>query len=176
MATITAEILVGWSHQNHGRIVPHKIDRLRLSENSRPCWTFGSGRQSIRWVPESPETILEDGLLLTALHVLRHEDLLASSPVALRRTNSMPVSLGDFDAKLLQRLRAACREYDFGGPGHQYLVLCVFEGSSIKRQLPVIAEYRFDCEVLIPTYRRWYSDGTGKTSVRGSLPHRAEAD
>lgn len=179
MATCTAQILIGRPHQNHGGITPAEISTVYLTENSKPCWIMNSPRNSrrndgkpfeqIRWIPQSPQTILEDGLLFVAIHILRHEDLIAQAPKELTSLDSPLVDLGEVPLDRLSQLREACRRYDFGGNGKQVLILSVFCDSSINRQLPVIEEYRFDCEVLTPKFSRIFSAWSGSTSVTGVL-------
>jgi len=61
MATITATMLVGTAHQNHGGIGP--THQLLLSENSRPAWSLHalhSRRPLAVWTP-TVRDMLEDG-------------------------------------------------------------------------------------------------------------------
>lgn len=179
MSTYTAQILAGHPHQNHGGIEPNSFCQTFLSENDRPCWVmneFGrrasaTGNQSpqVRWIPESSSTILEDGLLLVALHGLRHEDLLAQAPREMTSLDAPLVRLAEVDAARLDDLRAACRKYDFGGKGKHVLILSVMSESTIRSQLSVIDHYRFDCEILTPKFCRSFSAWSGDTKVTGSL-------
>ena len=87
MATWTAQILVGNSHPNHGGITAGY--QLFLSENSRPCWECFpifpprpgevlKNEGHTVWIPPGPESILECGLLMVALHCF---DPMARLPV-----------------------------------------------------------------------------------------------
>lgn len=78
--TFTAHIAIG--AQNKGGILPTHV--AWLFENNRPVWMLEPTRlrltgdstyddrpgttKLIRWVPERPESILQDGLLLIGMH------------------------------------------------------------------------------------------------------------
>ncbi len=93
MASRTAQILIGRPDPYHDGIYPTHV--MYLAENSRPVWLLepvGRGlagatsdqpddeevplwtTEPVVWVPSRPEHILEDGLLLLAVHVLRDQD------------------------------------------------------------------------------------------------------
>src|SRR5688500_16226564 len=95
MSSMTAQLGVGHPDTYHGGIAPTHI--VWLSENSRPAWILQSVWRGFTsdpddafdeadgptwtdertvWVPSGPESILEDGLLLIATHVVNDPDVL----------------------------------------------------------------------------------------------------
>ena len=79
MAAITATILVGTAHQNHGGIEP--THQLLLSENSRPAYSLfamHSSQPQTVWIP-TVEDMLEDGLLMAGLLVVEDPELVAAA-------------------------------------------------------------------------------------------------
>jgi hypothetical protein len=165
MATMTAYMLVGSPHPNHGGINPSHC--LFLSENSRPAWqlTPESQTSSIVWIP-TVEHMLEDGLLMAGLLAVGDERLRQLAEGAFRKQFAGRVELYDDVAEEgRQALYAACRQL---GPGVK-IVLSVLHESSLFALLPVLAEYGFDVEVCCPVYRRETSAWLGKTVVEGSL-------
>ncbi len=81
MATLTAQIIVGRAHPNHGGINPTHY--LFFSENDRPAWVlvpenvFGKRPLEMEktvWIPTVEHT-LEDGLLMIALHILKDREI-----------------------------------------------------------------------------------------------------
>src|SRR5690554_6680116 len=78
MGTFTAQILIGKNHPYDGGI--HSITHtLFLSENSRPTWVLknegAKKKDSIIWIT-TVENMLEDGLLMLGVYVLKDEKLL----------------------------------------------------------------------------------------------------
>ena len=83
MSTVTASILVGTAHPNHSGIGP--THQLLLTENSRPAWSLyrlHAAKPLAVWIP-TVEDMLEDGLLMVGLLVLKAADLTAAA-VAFR--------------------------------------------------------------------------------------------
>jgi len=172
MAALTAQILVGTPHQNHGGINPTHY--LFLSENSMPAWILvpenvfseGSAKfNKITWIP-TIENMLEDALLMIAIHVIKDEEICKLSQKCF--TNKTIERAGlyqDIDEKDLKSLHEKCRE-----TGTRYkIVVTVFEGSSIRNHLGVLENYKMDVEICTPTYFRLYSSWTGETRIEGSL-------
>lgn len=188
MASRTAQILIGHSDMYHGGIYPTHV--MYLAENSRPVWLLepvGRGlagtasdqpddeevpawtTEAVAWVPSGPEHILEDGLLLLALHVLRDENLLelAESRLPELLKVGRRIDLTKMPKSGLDELRQRCTQIDL----HYKLAVTVLEGSSIHGQLPVLERYPMEVEVCTVTYSRLARGfaGSGKPEARGSL-------
>ena len=172
MSTVTAQILVGTPHQNHGGIQPTHF--LYLTENSNPAWilyptdVFSEPLKEIKrtiWIP-SVENMLEDGLLLIAIHVLKHEEICnLANKYFNNKTDDRAFLYEDIKEKDRFELYEKCGEID----NIYKAVLTVLEGSTIMRQLPVLENYKIDVEVCTPKYVRSYSAWTKETRIQGSL-------
>jgi hypothetical protein len=125
-------------------------------------WT----QEEISWVPAGPEHILEDGLLLIAVHVLRDGDLLeltrAKLPELVRDSS---VELEKLPADLLGELRERSRHINMG----QKVVVTVLGGSSLEGQLPLLERYLMQLEVCTVTYSRTANQWSPALRTRGSL-------
>ena len=173
---MTAQLAVGSAHPNHGGIIPTQV--AWLSENGRAAWTLSptvrgqwSGDESwvehdIIWIPAAPDHILEDGLLLIAVHVLRHETLrqLAHAQLPDLIDGSL-VDLGGIADDGLAELRECARHIEMG----QKLVVTVLDGSSLASQLPALEGIAGQLEVCTVAYSRTFSDWASEPIIRGSL-------
>lgn len=82
MGTMTAQLLIGGGHLYHGGITPGHY--LYLSENSRPALILlpqnisedsgSKGKGKITWIP-TVDNMLEDALLMIAVHVIRDKEV-----------------------------------------------------------------------------------------------------
>ncbi len=173
MATITAQILVGHAHPNHGGVTP--THRLYLSENSRPAWILApetvfaregvTQNGKITWIP-TVENMLEDALLMIAIHVVRDPTVSEAAERFLRSKSSSLVTLyEDIDRKDLEQLYEKCRAAEINSK----LVLTIMDGSTVAGQLKVLEKYRMDVEVCTPRYSRSHSQWHSSSVVRGSL-------
>ena len=178
MSTMVAQMAVGHSDMYHGGIIP--THTAWLSTNGRPAWVLNPTRwgqapddpdadlpqwtqAEVVWVPHRPETILEDGLLLLSIHVLRDPSILDRVDVAAPALRNAGFSdLTELDPMLLEELRDRVKSNDFD----YKIVLSLWEGNSIKEQLPALADYSMQLEVCTPTYTRTW----------GGFTSRAEAD
>lgn len=187
MSSMTAQIAVGQPDRYHGGIRPTHV--LWLSENDRPGWIleetwrelYGepSGalkdqesppwtQQSIRWVPSAPEHILEDGILLIAVHVLCDE---AVRELARKQApdllESTWMDLSKLSGDMLAQLREQCLSIELD----YKLVVTVLGGSSLEEQLPVLERYPMQVEVCTVTYSTVWGGFVGpeEAEVRGSL-------
>ena len=196
MGTFTAQVALGWPTED-GIVPSHEA---WLWENHRPAWvleptqsqlTGGSpdrsdrpgSLQSIHWIPEQ---LLEDGLLLLAMHGLGDKKLLNLAVEVLPEladTDSsglkpgeaifrdlQTIAVGNRDgAKALSRLRELSRTIPWGK-----LVVTVLGRSSLGPQLRVLERYPMDVEVCTVSYSRLrpngaWSDGQGDQVVEGTL-------
>jgi hypothetical protein len=123
--------------------------------NQHPC----ALRREIVWVPEGPQNILEDGLLLVGLHVLRAEALLelvrTTAPSLLEKEAS---ELEETDSSILADLRTRCRQITID----RKLVLTVLHGSTVRQQLHLLERYRMEIEVCTVSYRRFWTGLWGR--------------
>lgn len=172
MATLTAQILIGSPHPNHGGLNPTHY--LFLSENSRPAFVLhghsASGEDksdagTITWIP-TIENMLEDALLMIAICVCKSPDI-----VELAK-NFCPGIEADWievysalEEPERKQLYLKCRNMS----GFPKIIISVFRGSTIEGQLSELTQYGMDVEVCAPVYSREYSDWANETNVQGSL-------
>lgn len=171
MATMTAQILVGGSHRNHGGIIPTHV--LFLSENSRPAWILASQQiyaddpvdtQRIIWIP-TVERMLEDAIVMIAMHVVRDPGVIDAASACFENPESKRLELYA-DAKAgIDGLYEAARAIS----GFPKLIVSTFAGSTINRQLPVLREYSMDVEVCPSAYRREWSEWRQQVFEQGHL-------
>ena len=153
MATITAQILIGENHPNHGGIIP--MGQMSFFENDRPMYVlspFGDAADDklIKWVP-TLEHMLEDAFLMIAVHVMEVFDLkaIAKKPRGSKRGAPFEIyeSLQpETHAELLELTRLL--------PVFPKLVITVLEGSSLLQHLQVIKRYSMDVELCFAGYSR----------------------
>jgi hypothetical protein len=173
MGTFTAQILVGDPHPNHGGISPSH--QLLLSENDRPAWILFPlhfpakthlGDREIRWIP-TIEGMLEDALLMIAVHVCRHGEILE---FGRRFCSKLEFELFELDTDLNLGEREALYKHCRDTVAFPKLIMSVFKGSSVTSHLSVLENYSMDVEVCIPVYSRYFSSWTHTVDVEGSLP------
>lgn len=173
MATFTAQILVGQSHQNHGGIVPSHT--VFLSENSRPAWILmplrfpeaHAGRKSgtIVWMP-TIEHMLEDALLMIAVHVLHEPAIVAQTQAAAGKNDITRLELStDITPAEREGLYEQCRALAYP----LALVLTTLQGSTIRPQVSILKSYTIDVDVCQPVYSRHYSAWAQEIQITGSL-------
>ncbi len=172
MATLTAQILVGRAHPNHDGINPTHY--LFLSQNDRPAWVlmpenvFGrrsTGAERITWLP-TVEYMLEDALLMIAVHVLKNREIVKlSNSYFLNKDHNRAELYHDILESHLGELREKSRALR----GDHKVILTVLKDSTILHQLSVLERYKMDLEVCTPTYSRLYSRWTDSTNIEGSL-------
>jgi len=175
MGSLTAQIIVGSPHPNHDGINPTHF--LFLSENSRPAWTlveqnvFEPNRAQERgttWVP-TIEGALEDALLMIAVHVAETPELVEQ---ALSFNAKILGPWVELPSELTQEQRAQLIQQCRSMPNFPKIVVSVFRGSLLMRQLPVLGSYRMDVEVCRVGYSRLYSSWRREAKVEGSLSGR----
>ena len=177
MATLTAQVLIGTSHPNHGGILP--THALMVSENSRaalvlvPFMPHGERPSAadentpprIVWIPH-PEHIVDDIILLVCIHVLHEGDVIAKADSIMSGLSTADhVDLGDLSPADRAVLSTACRELT----SFPKLVVTLLEGSFLRRDIARFGEYTMDIEICTPTYVREYSDWTAATRTAGDL-------
>lgn len=152
MATLTAQILVGDSHQFHGGIHPRHA--LYLSENDRPAWILlrhdpldvGASERLATWIP-SVDHMLEDGLILFAAHGLRAPEVVHE--LGGSGDHDEPLVLPQhFSEGQLVKLRGATVRASHGG---EKMILTVLPESTIGTQLSVLDSYAWEYVVCQPS-------------------------
>lgn len=118
------------------------------------------------WVASGPEYLLEDGILLISVHVLRDEPVRElAEEEAPELLESRWLDLGKVPDDVLIRLRERCLQSEL-----QYKVVAtVLEDSSLDRQLSVLENYPMQVEVCTTTYSRTWGPWSPGVHVRGSL-------
>jgi hypothetical protein len=157
MATLTAQVLIGSSHAYEGGINP--THQLFLSENSRPAWLLvqhsadtNKDTQRIKWIP-TLENMFEDGLLMIALYVLEAKEIQQAAKQLFNWNYNAYVEVYDINAAGREQLYMMCRQLK-----QQYkIIVSIFEGSSIGRQLDVLLEYSMEVEVCRVGYVRRFN-------------------
>jgi hypothetical protein len=171
MGTMTAQMLIGAGHPNHDGIDPNRY--LFLSENSRPAWLLveenifqtTNREKRVVWVP-TVESMLEDAFLMIALHVVKDQGLVQLARSYSRVATSHRLELYDsFDDTQRRELYEKCR----GLTTFPKMILSVFTGSTLMRQLGVIEKYDMDIEVCTPAYVRLSSAWSRERIVEGSV-------
>ena len=172
MATLTAQILIGSPHPNHDGINPTHY--LFLSENDRPAWVLvdqniiqeeRSSFPKITWIP-TVENMLEDALLMVAIHILKNREIVEMAKGFYSKIESKRFELySNLNESQRNTLYQKCREIsDF-----PKVIISVFRGSTIEKQLAVLEQYKVDVEVCSPIYSRLYSSWTNENRIGGSL-------
>jgi hypothetical protein len=172
MGIITAQILIGEAHPNHGGIYPTHV--LYLSENSRPSWILTEHNilvestrnpKPIIWNP-TVENMLEDALLMISHYVTKNPQITAMVNQKLNNRKEPWVQLYEvFEKEELAQLYAINKELS----SRYKLVINVFEGSTILHQLKVLEQYGMEVEVTIPVYSRSFSMWRNQIVIKGSL-------
>jgi hypothetical protein len=172
MGTITAQLLIGEAHPNHGGIYPTHV--LYLSENSRPYWILtehnilvesSRNQKPIIWIP-TVENMLEDALLMISCYVMKNPNISVTVSQNLNKRKETWVQLYEaFEKEELARLYAVNRE----SSARYKLVMNVFEGSTILHQLKVLEKYGMEVEVTLPVYSRSFSMWSNQMMIKGSL-------
>jgi len=154
MATLTAQILVGESHPNHGGINPSHY--LFLSENSRPAWILtpenifseDQEQDKIVWIP-TLENMLEDALLMIGIYVLQDEGLCELAREYFDDLETDHIELyDDINEEDRNKLYQQCRKLE-----HNYkIVITSFDDDRFGTQFKVLEDYAMDVSVCTPKY------------------------
>jgi hypothetical protein len=152
MGTITAQIIIGNSHSYHGGIIPSHF--ILLSENDRPAWILinpnifekpSSSEDKIIWIP-SRENMLEDALLMIAIHVIKNK---AVTKMAEKYCSDITGSTVEIDSSIEKSQRRELYEKCRSLKHWPKCVISVFHGSTIKKQLEILKEYSLDFELCV---------------------------
>lgn len=158
MATITAQLIVGEAHTWHGGI--SNATTLNLYENSRPAWVYepaGRKEENIYWIP-TVENMLEDGLLLAAVHIWRNDDIVRTLKSVTGNDSLNQLELYNVSKEDLEILYEKCRALNNGAK----VIISVFNGSTLLGQVGVMEKYKVEHEICLPQASRkqnyvWYA-------------------
>ena len=158
MATITAQLLVGEAHTWHGGIM--NTATVNLYENSRPAWVYepvDRKEENIYWVP-TVENMLEDGLLLTAVHIWRDDDIIRTLKAATGNDSLKQLELYNLSKEDRDILYEKCKALNNCGK----VILSVFNGSTLLGQAATLERYQVEHEICLPQAFRqqnyvWYA-------------------
>lgn len=192
MSVVTAQIIAGSGDLYRNGITPLNV--LWFNEGGgRPSWLLqrsgwldfvergddGGGDtigpvEPVVLIPESPATILEDGLLLLVARAI--ED----AATVTRARHSVPELLDSTRIELdsgkhhpddLTRLRELAAECEMPCQ----LTVILLHGNTLHDQLPVLENYPFNLEVCTPTYSRqrtpWYPEAKRFGSLQTRPPN-----
>ncbi|MGG1401583.1 hypothetical protein ABE288_27755 [Bacillus salipaludis] len=173
MATFTCQILIGQKHSYDSGII-NISHSLYLSENSRPAWILSPTnildeqnhpQQNITWIP-TLENMLEDALVMIGIYVLKNKELTKLANQLFRQPNKNFIELyQDIDSKGLEQLYYQARKIE---SSHK-IILSVFQGSSILKQLPILKHYQNDIEVCKSIFTKEFSLWSRKFEEIGDL-------
>ncbi len=155
MSTISMHILIGRACQFHGGVNP--THALTLRENGRAelhLRAIAQDAPDIHWIT-APEQIVENALLMVALHVCGIPELkeLAAHFRKLKPAPEHDLS-GAGASKKLRPLHRLCRKLF---PARCKLVITVCDQSSARQQLPVLKDYPMEVEVCTPEFQRLWN-------------------
>ena len=181
MATYTGLILAGTQHPNEDGLMYHREPhRLWLSENSRAAWCLDSPALAVRdgrrgqtvLMPKRQSTILDDGLLMIATHVLKIDEV-KSALINMLDCDEPPARINFTKSVTSEQHRCLIELSRRHSVGYYFkLIVSTFSGCSMEQQMPVLEHYGYDVEVLVPVYTRLYSRWLNSTVIRGKLTDR----
>lgn len=172
MATLTAQILVGSPHPNHDGINPTHY--VFFFENDCPAWVLVDqnifrekqlGHSKIIWIP-TVENMLEDALLMTAIHVCKNRQIIEHAKGFCAKIQTDRIEMySDLEESQRKQLYQECRAItDF-----PKLIVSAFRGSTIIKHLSLLQQYKMDVEVCHVSYSRLHSSWTNDTKIEGTL-------
>ena len=169
MATVTTIITAGDSHPNHEGILP--IATLTLWQNSTTRWRcehrHADEERLAAWVPRSPETVLEDGLLTLAAVSIQNDRVVQ----LLDRSAGEAWRADDVDLRrILSDPPAELRSAVLEAVGAAKLVITVLPDSDVLGQLGLLEEITSPLELCLPTYWRRSNQWQPEPVVGGRLP------
>ena len=191
MSVVTAQIIAGTGDLYRPGVRPLNV--LWFAEGGgRPSWLLersgwldfiepgrdrgGDGvgpREPVLLVPESPETILEDGLLLLVARGIEDPAVVARSRhlvPELLDSSHVELDSGKHNPDDLVEMRELSAEREMSCQ----LTVILLQGNMLHDQLPVLENYPFNLEVCSPTFSRqrnpWYPEGKRFGSLQTRPP------
>lgn len=178
MATYTGLIMAGTPHPNDDGLLYHREPRrMWLSENSRAAWCLDTTAKAIRdgrrgqtvWIPRRSGSILDDGLLMVAVMILKDKEI-RSALSNMLNCEELPARIDLTKAITSEQHRCLIDLSRKNSEGYFFkLIISTFHGCSMEHQLPILEKYGFDVEVLAPAYTRLYCRWLNSTVIRGGL-------
>jgi hypothetical protein len=173
MSTLTAQILVGSPHPYDDGIVPSHF--IFLKENDQPSWNLVRANvfqenktyklSKIVWKP-TLENMLEDGLLMVAIHVMKNKEIIKIAKDYSSKIESQLLELySDLNNKQRDILYQKCRELS----EFPKIIISVFRSSTIEKQITVLEKYKMEVEVCTPIYSRLNYRAKENSRIEGSL-------
>jgi hypothetical protein len=173
MSTFTCQILVGQKHSYDGGII-NISHTLFLSENSRPAWVLSptnmfndakNPQPPKTWIP-TIENMLEDALVMIGLYILKDDQLITLANQNFCDINKDFIECyDDIQSADIQELYKHARKIQ---SSHK-IVISVFQGSSILKQLPILKQYQNDIEVCKSIYTKENSLWSRQFEENGAL-------
>lgn len=164
MASFTAQILIGngGGYDNEG-IIPDST--LFLSENSRPAWVLKYRGRKITWIP-TLDNMLEDGLLMLAIFVLKDPELVE---LAQEYFHNKEVNKAILYDDITEEYRQVLYQKSRSMAWKCKLIISVFNQSYIHPQLSVLNDYPMNLEVCVPIFTRIHSRWDKQLRITGSI-------
>lgn len=150
MATTTATILVGHTHQNHSGIIPTHL--IRLTENSRPALIMQSldNMNDVKIVTPTLVNMVDDIYLMIAVFILKKFDNL--NHLHNEERNSIYDLLNENERfQLYNNTKKIIRDSGIK------VVFNIFDQSHLLGQIDVIKKYPADTEVTLPAFKNEFN-------------------
>ena len=178
MATYTGLILAGTPHPNDdGLLYNREPRRMWLSENSRAAWCLDTPARAIRdgrrgqtvWIPKRPSSILQDGLLMVSVMILKDKEI-RSALLKMLGCDELPARIDFSKAVTSEQYERLIELSRVNSEGYFFkLIISCFHGCSITGQVSILEHYKLDTEVLVPGFSRLYSRWLKSTVIQGDL-------
>lgn len=160
MATTTATIFVGSTHQNHSGINPTYL--IRFTENDRPALILQDleGKEELKVIIPTIENTIDDIYLMIAVYILKK--ITPSKEIHSKERKSLyeildseeRISLYSETKKIFEETKIK-------------LVFNILDGSHLLNQINVIKNYPNDFEVTLPALKKEYDAWTNKIITKG---------
>jgi len=164
-------ILVGKACQYHGGVNPTHSLTLRHNGSAELRLRSYGPEPDVVW-QSSPELVLENALLMIALHVCELPQLKAQAARFDKLKHHDESDLvGCNESQKLRALHKRCRKLF---PTRCKLVITVCDQSAARGQLPILKGYPMEVEVCTPEFQRlWnmWSKADDKMETLGDIYH-----
>jgi len=168
MATMTAQMLIGYGHPNDDGINP--FNYIFLSENSKLAWILvhqnifqgNPNNEKIIWIPTIENTVY-DVMLMIAIYICKDKEIIEMSKIDL--TKKYIDIYSEIEKSKLDNLYKKCLEFD----KYPKIILSVFKGSVLEQHIRALTDFNMDLEILTPSFSRLYSRWTDKTDIEDNL-------
>lgn len=149
MTDATAWIVVSPESTGFGSDHLSPTHLLVLSENDRATWnlhTLGhdSPQELVTWIPQSPTTLINDAMLMLAVHVFEDEQILEAASRAIPDfgANRLDLNMPDRTSELAP-LYELCKRTGW----RSLMVVSVLSHSSLRSVLDDLDQYPFRVRV-----------------------------